>query len=601
VAQLATRPAPFDRLLRLATRGSPLARRQADLVAALLVALHPDLCVELVVVRTRGDRQTEVPLDRIGGQGVFTKEVQAAVMDGRADVAVHSAKDLPSVTPDGLVLAAVPPRADARDALVGRPLGELPAGAAVATGSARRRAQLANIRPDLCFVELRGNMDTRVRRGEDGSVDAVVVAVAALDRLGWSDRITEVLPVSVMLPQAGQGALALECRADDVSTMALLAALDDALCHQALSAERAMLAGVGGSCAVPVGAWAEPAAGGGLRLQGMVASGDGRILVRAELCGRDPEVLGRELALHLMEDCGGSSIEGWELTGLFPAASHGSGRIGRPTVAGTAGALHPGATLERPLAGTTVAVTRAREQAGPLATVLSAAGARVVEVPVIEIAEPEDSGASLLQAAVDVADYDWIAFTSANAVHRFVPLLRDGRAFGGARLAAVGPGTAAALAAYHLVADLLPAGGDEVGAAGLASGFPEAPVGGRVLFPRAAGARRSLPDGLRAKGWEVDEVVAYRTVAAPAPPVEIVAALAEADVVTFASPSAVTAYLSMRTGAGSPLPVPPVIACIGPATAAAARRALLGTIVESPTPSPEALEAAIAAHFAHRS
>lgn len=595
---MTTGPAAPDRLLRLATRGSPLARRQADLVAALLVGLHPDLGVELVVVRTRGDRQTEVPLDRIGGQGVFTKEVQAAVMDGRADVAVHSAKDLPSVTPEGLVLAAVPPRADARDALVGRPLADLPAGAAVATGSARRRAQLANIRPDLCFVELRGNMDTRVRRGEDGSVDAVVVAVAALERLGWSDRITEVLSVSVMLPQAGQGALALECRAGDVSTMALLGALDDPACHRTLSAERAMLAGVGGSCAVPVGAWAERAAGGSLRLQGMVASGDGRVLVRAERTGQDPEALGRELARYLMEDCGGSSIEGWELTGLRPPVSGSSGGHGRLAAVGPDGALVPGSTLARPLAGTTVVVTRAREQAGPLATALSAAGARVVEVPVIEIVDPEDGGASLLQAAAGVADYDWIAFTSANAVHRFVPLLRDGRAFGGARLAAVGLGTAEALGAYHLVADLLPGGGDEVGAAGLAAGFPEAPAGGRVLFPRAAAARRSLPEGLRAKGWEVDEVVAYRTVAAAPPPVAVVAVLAEADVVTFTSPSAVTAYLSVRTGAGCVLPVPPVVACIGPVTAAAARHAGLTAIVESPTPSPEALVAAIAAHLA---
>lgn len=317
-----------DRLLRLATRGSPLARRQADLVADLLTGALPGLVVEPVVVRTRGDHQAEVPLDRIGGQGVFVKEVQAAVVDGRADVAVHSAKDLPSVTPEELVLAAVPERADARDALVGRRLADLPAGGVVATGSARRRAQLANLRPDLTFVELRGNMDSRVRRAEDGSVDVVVVAVAALDRLGWSDRIAEVLPVSVMLPQAGQGALALECRADDAATLALLAAVDDALGHRTLSAERALLAAVGGSCSVPVAAWAgvDPVAEGSLRLQGMVASGDGRILVRAERVGDDPEALGRQLARYLMEDCGGSAIEGWDAADPAGAAGNGAGR-----------------------------------------------------------------------------------------------------------------------------------------------------------------------------------------------------------------------------------------------------------------------------------
>jgi hydroxymethylbilane synthase len=280
-----------------------------------LAGVVPGLVVELVIVRTQGDRLADEPLDRIGGQGVFVKEVQAAVVDGRADVAVHSAKDLPSVTPEGLVLAAVPERADARDALVGRALVDLPAGGVVATGSARRRAQLANIRPDLTFVELRGNMDSRVRRAEDGSVDAVVVAMAALDRLGWSDRVAEVLSVSVMLPQVGQGALALECRADDEGTLAVLAGIDDVLAHRTLSAERAMLVAVGGSCAVPVAGWAEPVAGGAageLRLQGMVASGDGRILVRAARTGDDPEALGHELARYLMEDCGGSSIEGWD-------------------------------------------------------------------------------------------------------------------------------------------------------------------------------------------------------------------------------------------------------------------------------------------------
>jgi hydroxymethylbilane synthase len=297
--------------LRLATRGSPLALRQAELVAEGLARAHPDLVVESVVVRTTGDRRADVPLDRLGGQGAFAKEVQAAVADGRADVAVHSAKDLPSQTPPGLLLAAVPPRADPRDALVGSTLADLPAGAAVATGSARRRAQLANARPDLTFVELRGNMGTRMDRAEDGSVHAVVVAVAALERLGWSGRLTEVLAPSVMLPQVGQGALALECRADDDVAANLLAAVDDPESHRALVAERAFLAAAGGSCAVPVGALAG-SDGDGLRLTAMVASGDGRVVLRIERTGSDPESLGREVAEQLLEGCGGRSVEGWE-------------------------------------------------------------------------------------------------------------------------------------------------------------------------------------------------------------------------------------------------------------------------------------------------
>lgn len=317
-----------ERALRLATRGSALARHQAMLVAELLRVARPDLRVDLVVVATRGDREGDVPLDRIGGQGAFVKEVQAAVLEGRADVAVHSAKDLPPVAPDGLVLAAVPERADARDALVGRRLAELPAGGVVATGSARRRAQLANARPDLTFVELRGNMATRVRRADSGSVDAVVVASAAMDRLGWADRVAEVLPTSVMLPQVGQGALGLECRADDAATLELLAAADDGPSHRAVLAERAVLASAGGSCTLPVAGWAA-VDGAEVRLEAMVASGDGRIVLRAARRGTDPGAVGRELARHLLEDCGGAELEGWSAGAPTPGGPAPAGEARR--------------------------------------------------------------------------------------------------------------------------------------------------------------------------------------------------------------------------------------------------------------------------------
>lgn len=281
------------------------------MVAAALADAHPGLRAEPVVVRTSGDRQPDVPLDRIGGQGAFAKEVQAAVAEGRADVAVHSAKDLPPETPAGLALAAVPERGDVRDALVGLGLEELPPGAVVATGSARRRAQLANVRPDLTFADLRGNMDRRLRQAESGTVAAVVAAVAALDRLGWSDRAAGILPVSLMLPQVGQGALALECRDEDRDTISLLAAVDHGPSRQAVAAERAFLAAIGGSCTLPVGALGLPAPGGGLVLEAMVASGDGRVVVRVVGRGGDPGSLGRSLAHRLVSEAGGSSIEGW--------------------------------------------------------------------------------------------------------------------------------------------------------------------------------------------------------------------------------------------------------------------------------------------------
>jgi len=303
---------PGGRPVRLATRGSPLARRQTDMVAHLLAQAAAGLRVEAVVVRTEGDRRPEEPLERIGGQGVFAKEVQQAVLDGRADVAVHSAKDLPPVTPAGLVLAAVPARGDPRDALVGATLARLRPGARVATGSARRRAQLANLRPDLTFVPVRGNIETRVARLGEGA-DAVVVAAVALERLGIAPKALDVLSPLTMLPQVGQGALALECAEGDLAVRTLLHALDVDLAHRALDAERAMLAALGASCVLPVAGFAEPGPGG-LTLRGLVASAVGRVLIRAEQSGGDPERLGADVARALWHDLGGS-----ELLGVGPA------------------------------------------------------------------------------------------------------------------------------------------------------------------------------------------------------------------------------------------------------------------------------------------
>ncbi len=298
--------------VRLATRGSPLARRQTEIVAELLRRAHPGLEVEPVVVRTRGDRDASAPLDEIGGQGVFVTEVEAAVSDGRADAAVHSAKDMPSTMADHVVLGAVPPRADARDGLVGCTLAALPPGGLVATGSARRRAQLAYLRPDLVFTQLRGNMARRVAVGQSGDVSAVVVAVAALERLGWQGKLSDVLDPMDVLPQAGQGAVAVQCRADDERTRRLLAAVDDEPSHRALRAERAVLAALGGSCTVPVGAFAETAgAGAGVRVSGLVASGDGRTLIRMVRQGEDPVAVGTELARALLAG-GGAAIEGFD-------------------------------------------------------------------------------------------------------------------------------------------------------------------------------------------------------------------------------------------------------------------------------------------------
>ena len=294
--------------LRVATRGSALARWQAERVIELL-----GVEAEYVIVSTRGDERRDVPIHAMGGTGVFVKEVEQTVLDGRAEVAVHSAKDLPSETSPELVLAALPERGDPRDALVGRPLDEIPTGGRVGTGSVRRRAQLAARRPDLGFGELRGNIPTRLEKA--GGCDAVVLAAAALDRLGLGDRIAERVDPSVVLPQVAQGALAVECRADDDATRGLLAGIDDAGVRTAVTAERAYLAELGGGCNLPCGALAETGGDGSLRLEALLGSLDGRISLRACVDGRDPVEVGVEAARRLVEEEGGRLVLDDELVG----------------------------------------------------------------------------------------------------------------------------------------------------------------------------------------------------------------------------------------------------------------------------------------------
>ncbi|NNE72046.1 MAG: hydroxymethylbilane synthase [Acidimicrobiales bacterium] len=296
-----------DGTIRAATRGSALARWQTDYVAGLLTHQHPDVIVEPVVVQTTGDTRLDVPIHEIGGKGVFVKEVQAAVLDGRADIAVHSAKDLPAITPAGLVLAAIPMRADPRDAMVGCAFADLPDGARVGTGSVRRRAQLANLRPDLEFGELRGNIATRLQKAAD--FDAIVMAAAALDRLGEEPAHVERLDPEVMLPQVGQGALAVECRADETELLATLHAITHVDTDVAVRAERGFLRELGGDCDLPAGAFAT-IEDGQLRVRAMVADLDGRIVLRETARGAvdDAEPLGAGLARRLLDERGGRAL-----------------------------------------------------------------------------------------------------------------------------------------------------------------------------------------------------------------------------------------------------------------------------------------------------
>jgi hydroxymethylbilane synthase len=301
------------RTLVLGTRPSRLARWQTDFVAAALHAAWPGLQTGIKVYTTRGDLELNRPLPEIGGKGLFTAEIEAALRAGEIDLAVHSFKDLPIAESEGLTIGAVLERADVQDVLVSRhglPLAALPSSPRIGTSSPRRAAQILAARPDAQILPLRGNVDTRVRRAATDDYDAVVLAAAGLARLGLEQHITQRLSLDVMLPAPAQGALAVQCRADDRATLSLLRSIHHRLTWSAVTAERAFLNGLGGGCAAPVAAYADcmsPQGTGGpagksngvvLRLRGLVASLDGRQVVRVAGDGspEEPEQLGHRLA-----------------------------------------------------------------------------------------------------------------------------------------------------------------------------------------------------------------------------------------------------------------------------------------------------------------
>jgi hydroxymethylbilane synthase len=291
--------------IRIGTRGSRLAWWQANFVADQLRAVSAARPVELAEIETTGDQVRDLPLSQIGGDGLFTKAIQQALLDRKVDVAVHSLKDLPTLPVAGLMLAAVPPRAGAGDVFVSRRharFDALPPGAVIATSSLRRRAQALHRRPDLRLVNIRGNVETRLRKLEDENLDGLILAQAGLERLGLGNAITEILDTSWMLPAIGQGALGVECRADDYSARQLLERLNDASTHQAVLAERAFLRALGGGCLVPIGAVTTIDAEV-LSLRGVVLSPDGGERIEGTVRGplRESERMGEQLASDLLE------------------------------------------------------------------------------------------------------------------------------------------------------------------------------------------------------------------------------------------------------------------------------------------------------------
>lgn len=296
----------------IGTRSSKLALWQAEYIASCLREEYPGLIVELRHITTTGDKILDAPLAKIGGKGLFTKELETEMLAGDIDLAVHSLKDMPTEIPAGLTLAAITRRFDPFDALVSpryKSLSELPQGAKVGTSSLRRKAQLLAQRPDLVIADLRGNVNTRLRKLDDGEYDAIVLAAAGLKRLGFGDRIAQVLPAQICLPAVGQGALAIEAREADAEVLGMLAFLQDESTAFAATAERAFLATIEGGCQVPVGVFAQKAENGQLFVEALVASTDGKRIFRETMTGamQDAATIGKNLA-HKILAAGGLSV-----------------------------------------------------------------------------------------------------------------------------------------------------------------------------------------------------------------------------------------------------------------------------------------------------
>ncbi len=282
-------------MIVIGSRGSQLALWQARHVASLL-----GVETRIEIIKTTGDKIQDVPLAKVGGKGLFTKEIEEALLAGQVDVAVHSLKDVPAEIPSGLVLAAFPEREDPRDALIGKPLAELRDGAKIGTSSLRRSAQLRALGRGLVTETLRGNVDTRLRKLDEGQYDAIVLAAAGLRRLGWADRIREIVPVDVMCPAVGQGALAIETRDDAGEAQKIVSRLDDPATRTAVTAERALLATLGGGCQVPVGGHAV-VRDGSIHLRAIVASPDGSKIIRGVIDGSNPAEIGAALGEQLLD------------------------------------------------------------------------------------------------------------------------------------------------------------------------------------------------------------------------------------------------------------------------------------------------------------
>lgn len=551
--------------IAIGSRGSALALAQARLVVeAFERAGHP---ARIVIIETEGDRRAP---DTAWGEGAFVARIERALLDGRVDAAVHSAKDVPTSEDPGLAISAYLPRADPRDALVGaeaREIDELPPGSRVGTDSPRRTGFLLARRPDLVVHPLHGNVDTRLRRLDNGETDALILACAGLDRLGLGGRIAQRIPPEIVPPAPGQGAIAVQIRRDDPRLVALVATIDHEPTRVTVEAERAFLVASGGGCRAPIGALAE-LKDGELVLLGGYANPDGSATALGRRRGRaaDGMALGRELALELDS----------QLRRAGSATAPNDAQVSRPRVI----------------------VTRASGQANELVSALRDAGLEPVVVPAIAV-EIEPRRGDLDAAAGLVHTYAWVVITSANGARAILKAAeRILTELGAPSWAAIGPATRRALEREGIEVDLEPSQSNGIT---LAVELPIA-AGDRILVVRGDLADGDIAAALRARGAEVDDIVAYRTREAP----ESSRALLRQAVgggpiaaALFTSGSTVRGLAALGRAESVDVTGIPSI-CIGPETAREARDEGFDVLAVAPSPDAAALAATAARALARQ-
>lgn len=626
--------------LIIGSRGSKLALWQSNWIKQELERLHPGLAVEIEIIKTTGDKMQEVSLAGLAGagKGVFTKEIEEALLNRSIDLAVHSLKDLPTVLPDGLHIAAITERVDVRDALICsaalhgtvKAIRDLPQGARVGTSSLRRRAQLLHQRSDLEVLELRGNVDTRLRKLDEGQYDAIILASAGLIRLGLADRITARIEPDEMLSAVSQGALGIESRVDDQRTNLLLESLNHWPTRYAAEAERAVLRELGGGCAVPIAALGIVSSEDGkerLRLEALVADVEGRQLIRlqAEGSAHHAEELGAQLAERLIQAGAHELLQYGErqrpassVTNAPPVqASPANPAELTPestekhvaSEAQVADAPRTMSNAEQPLAGRKVIVTRSPKQSSEMVRFLEKLGAEVIACPTIEI-KPPSSWEQLDAALAKLSWFDWLVFTSANGVEYFLQRLDEtghGRAeLMAHKVCAVGRKTAERLMRENISVDVMP---ERFTAESLVEDFikrfgvGQRLRGSKMLLPASKTTRDVIRPAMEKIGVYVEVVEAYQTVLPASSSREVVNLIrdAAADYILFTSPSTIANLAAiLETDHLTPHLTNCRVACIGPVTAETAQLHGLDVHIQPKEHTGEAVVRALAADSLNR-